>query len=560
MLQAFADAIGLGGGKGDGDNEEVDVADSIDGGGGDAETKSSEWSSHRHQSTTATTVDDDHFLYELWRIFTFYALHTDATQPEVMRVTTFVRFARDTQMLSSRLTATMVELEIVRLSREKKIEQYGGKDSTVEGQHTIALNFGDFLALLEIMAAKVYPMPENAGEEGKRTQIRRLLLENVLFLASRREKMFLPRRYPPPVKKSTIEIKPSPTPEDVIAVYKSSLNGIFKFYVEKANKRRSNELSAEAAKKGLVGSNRRMRGNAAEKQHAQAARELQQTIRADVMGYPEYMQFCTDFSLRSTSLLTAIQVGELYLHAVPLDPEALKIRQMNEAMFHSLLINMALLAYRDCHPTVLPHNKVKALLNFMWRAVNCSTKVDRLAVSGRKDSAASAHAGHLNMYGAGAFSDFFLAQWIGEPTNESLAAADPDAHFELLAAGHLYTHSMPDYTAPVEEPRPDGKHCLRKIVKSPEMLAAVRTRAKSHSQDGLDVSVGAANGGAATNPPSDSRPSILHDFQLAALFRLRPEIGELVHLEIRQHFANIRDTKQGGNTRPPLPPSPPPRK
>ena len=560
MLQAFADAVGLGG-KGDGDNEGTNMSRTESTDGGDAETKSSEWSSHRHQSSTATRVDDEHFLYELWRIFTFYALHTDTTQPEVMRVTTFVRFARDTQMLSSRLTATMVELEIVRLSREKKIEQYGVKDSTVEGQHTIALNFGDFLALLDIMAAKVYPMPENAGEDGKRTQIRRLLLENVLFLASRREKMVLPRRHPPPVKRTTTaESKPSPTPEDVIAVYKSSLNGIFKFYVEKANKRRSNELSAEAAKKGLVGSNRRMRGNAAEKQHAHAVRELQQTIRADLMGYPEYMQFCTDFSLRSTSLLTAIQVGELYLHAVPLDPEALKIRQMNEAMFHSVLINMALLAYRDCHPTVLPHNKVKALLNFMWRAVNCSTKVDRLAVSSRKDSAASAHAGHLNMYGAGAFSDFFLAQWIGEPTNERLAAADPDAHYELLAAGHLYTHSMPDYTAPIEEPRPDGRLCLRKIVKSPEMLAATRTRAKSQSQDGLDVSAGAASCRAGANPPSDSRPSILHDFQLAALFRLRPELGELVHLEIRQHFANIRDAKQGGNTRPPLPPSPPPRR
>lgn len=40
---------------------------------------------------------------ELWRIFTFYALHNDAMYPEVMRIANFVRFARDCQLVSPKV-------------------------------------------------------------------------------------------------------------------------------------------------------------------------------------------------------------------------------------------------------------------------------------------------------------------------------------------------------------------------------------------------------------------------------------------------------------------------
>ena len=51
---------------------------------------------------------------ELWRIFTFYALHSDPTQPETIRPANFLRFAKDVQIVSKRLTAPTIELEITR--------------------------------------------------------------------------------------------------------------------------------------------------------------------------------------------------------------------------------------------------------------------------------------------------------------------------------------------------------------------------------------------------------------------------------------------------------------
>ena len=501
-------------------------------------------------------LSEDHFLFELWRIFTFYGLHTDATQPEVMRVASFVRFARDTQMLSPRLTSTMVELEIVRLAREKRIEQYGGKEISGEG-NTIALSFSDFLALLEVMAPKIYPMPKQAGESddgeaNKKVQLRRLLLENVLLLANRREKMtFATSTAKVRVQEQFPNAKPPPTPEDVIAVYRNSLGKIFKYYVEKANKRRSAELSAEAAKKGLAGSQRRVRGNEASRRHADNTRELLHAMRMDLIGYPEYLQFCTDFALRSTSLLTAIQVGELYLNAVTLDTENKRLRQMNETMFHSLLINMALLAYRNSHPSVLPHNKLKALMCYMWRAVNCSERVDRQALLGHKanGSASSSHAGSLNMYGSGAFSDFYLQQWINEPTGTDLREQDPDKYRELLLTGHLYTMSMPDYTAPMEEPYVDAKARLSRVVREQREGA---NRLRDERPNPPPPATPDADDSAVLPPPPPSgaqqleqqsnQPTVLHGFQLAALFRLRPEIGELVYLEIRNYYAALAES------------------
>jgi len=203
-----------------------------------------------------------------------------------------------------------------------------------------------------------------------------------------------------------------------------------------------------------------------------------------------------------------------------------------------LLINMALLAYRNSHPSVLPHNKVKSLLNYMWRAVNCSERVDRLALA--RKGVSSSHAGSLNMYGSGAFSDFYLAQWIGEPTGDELREREPDKYREMLLTGYLYPKSMPDYTAAIEEPPVDAQRRLAKIVREQkEVTNQLRNQAAA---DGAKKNP-TADGALPPPPPTavslSSQTIVLHDFQLAALFRLRPEIGELIYLEIRNMYLEM---------------------
>ena len=55
---------------------------------------------------------------ELWRIFTFYALYSDPTQPQVWKAPTFIRFAKECQIISNKsktLCTSAVELDIARL-------------------------------------------------------------------------------------------------------------------------------------------------------------------------------------------------------------------------------------------------------------------------------------------------------------------------------------------------------------------------------------------------------------------------------------------------------------
>lgn len=51
---------------------------------------------------------------ELWRIFTFYALHSDPTLPEILRPPNFVKFCKDCQIISKKFTPSAVELEMAR--------------------------------------------------------------------------------------------------------------------------------------------------------------------------------------------------------------------------------------------------------------------------------------------------------------------------------------------------------------------------------------------------------------------------------------------------------------
>ena len=107
-----------------------------------------------------------------------------------------------------------------------------------DSTHTIELYFPDFLRLLEIVAVRVYP----TGPSGKSCTIdvslslRRLLLENVLLLASRRS--------------NTIETicnsnKDAEAEAVVLTLFAKPLMAVFKFYIDKADLRRSQELAEQ---------------------------------------------------------------------------------------------------------------------------------------------------------------------------------------------------------------------------------------------------------------------------------------------------------------------------
>jgi hypothetical protein len=80
-----------------------------------------------------------------------------------------------------------------------------------------------------------------------------------------------------------------------------------------------------------------------------------------LMTYKEYNQFCQDFNLKSTALLTAMQIADVYLNCVPLDSEMRIMKGMSFELFCETIVHMGFVAYRDYPEAVSLFNKVQPL-------------------------------------------------------------------------------------------------------------------------------------------------------------------------------------------------------
>lgn len=131
--------------------------------------------------------------------------------------------------------------------------------------------------------------------------------------------------------------------------------------------------------------------------------------------------------MKSTSLLTAIQVGDIFLNIVPINTEGKGGDSLGMSFDHFLqaIMYMSFVAYRDVQQSVTVANKVKALLLYMWKAVNDNQKTRNL-VSNNRNNTLSHFAGALNVFGSGMFSDMFLGNWMKDGFPDYSAGTDGD--------------------------------------------------------------------------------------------------------------------------------------
>lgn len=179
--------------------------------------------------------------------------------------------------------------------------------------------------------------------------------------------------------------------------YGKSLLNIFQYYVDIAEKRRNKLLTSEKLKikkesaareaAGLIGVTATAAGN--NTSMLSTLRNIAK-YQKDLICYKEYVNFCHDFNLRSTALLTAIQVGEVFLNIVP-GPHgtaygALLMRPASTAAYSSDLIGgvgmnfdqfcksilyMAYIAFRENSAKVTPGEKVIAQLLCLLMLPRC---------------------------------------------------------------------------------------------------------------------------------------------------------------------------------------------
>lgn len=468
-------------------------------------------------TTTATAMSNNPVdmdatpVLQLWRIFTYYALHADPAKPQCLKVPHFIKLCKDAQIISKRVPATMIELEVAKLLTTDRALLTG----TDAGNNPHGLVFADFLAIMDVLSVRVYPYdtPEVA--------MKRLLLENMFLLAGKRRSFITKEDVDLDCEAMTL----------LTVTYNKALMRIFNYYTHKADLRRTMAMASQLTRRGKKISS--VNTTAVPERMTENQKKMMKSL-TNLWGYEEFVVFCHDFNLKSTSLLTAIQAGEVYLSVVPVDIDVCTTRGMNFTQFCQGIICMAIAGYRDCAPEVTTLNKVKALLLFIWKGLNSSEKSQK-AVNSRL-ATISSHAGSLNMYGSGLFIEQFLAMWTKD--------------------------SFPDYTSPpkvlVEE---EGVNILQRVVartlansntgsykqlydddennENDESAAAGRRTSSddgnNHNNYDLAWDRSESDEGDISGispPPQQPQVITVTTRQLQRLFKLKPELTEFIHMEM----------------------------
>jgi|Transcript_1673 hypothetical protein len=337
---------------------------------------------------------------ELWNIYTFYTLHGNPLCPEFLKNQQFMKLAKDCQMIKKKqgVGLTSADLSVVFASetQRKKAEN----KTMAKRANPNLMTYSEFLNVLMVLAPKVYP------KEDPDTVFQKLLLENILPLAAHRI-----------IHK--VSIADEEGVEELLTVtFKRGLEDLFDYYSDVADRRR--KLLAAQEVQDTV----KLKGGHGQVQvtSKQRAKELRDS--KGLIGYSEFMNFCQDFKLIALSQVTTIQAGDIFLSSVGEHHGGDSSRDMSFEQFYECLLRLALTAHAGAHPEITTDLKLKALLLFMWKAVN-TDDASAKAVNGRGtrsvcDASKSVKSGDLNLYGSSQFNLIMQDVWAKDGFREYL--------------------------------------------------------------------------------------------------------------------------------------------
>ena len=355
---------------------------------------------------------------------------------------------------------------------------------------SFSLEFQDFLNAVDRLATMLY------DKDPETVAVKRMLLENVLLLACRRSPAAL-----------RLDDEMTAALKTITTTFSRSVQSIFDYY---CNERKKSDRQVMAAGKhasssgvGVIDESDRVSDEDAN--NDQGARafskpQIPSKKKPSLISYREYFAFCTDYGLKSTALLTAIQVGEVFLNTVTMNYDDKRIEGMTLEQFMSALLQMALIAYRDCDKSVPAKNQVMGLLLFRGKKVNNYDKTG--AIANQRQAISVSHAGSLNVFGSGLFGDTLLKIWMDD--------------------------GFPDYIIPKKKDKESGGDVLRNIIESGDAGREFSTESKIDASDEV-TSADNDNSAAADN----SNILDLSSSKINKLFKDRPEMAEFIYLEIQ---------------------------
>jgi len=323
---------------------------------------------------------------ELWNIFTYYTLYNNPLDPERMNKTQLLKLCRECKILD------MVSQPQVGIYYQTELQRkmVYGKDGEIQSvSNAKVLNFSNFLNVLVSIGKAIYETTDS------NIALPRLLMEIILPVAPRR---------------NVISISTYLEDRNIRALlYGKFKNGLKNIYTYYCNQGEFRILKIIAKTRGTNKS-----GNVVTiANKSLTTKTLVKSKQVHALHYEEYIQFISDYQLANTSMLTSIELGDVFLSTVRQgtysSDGALQPLTLDE--FLEVIVRIALQAYHNANKTTTSVDKIKSFFLFLWRNItNPNRSKLNLRDSGRMDTTKVA-GGDLNICGSALFNRLVLQMW-----------------------------------------------------------------------------------------------------------------------------------------------------
>uniref|UniRef100_A0A7S1XWX3 Uncharacterized protein n=1 Tax=Phaeomonas parva TaxID=124430 RepID=A0A7S1XWX3_9STRA len=444
---------------------------------------------------------------ELWCIYTFYTLHTNALGPETMALSQLVRFCRDCQIFSPAFTREQLNIYCAKETRKLKRGNMKYSPATKRSK-PLQMTYGNFLNVLMAISPQVYP------EDGD-FAFRRLLLENVLPLAGRRVVTNLENELN---HFSVI---------DTMERFKAGLHGVFQFYADVATRRRMYEESDIARA-------RRMDGNQMGQVVVTSRRaSMQITENKHKIGFVEYVKFCQDFGFCVFSELTKPDCGDAFLDCTKLQANGDRAADLDYAGFKECMLRLALSAYRKAAEGTSVTSKLKALFLNMYKYINNPTGAGAAIDNHQRRDFAGSKGGDLNICGCAMFNQIMRVVWEEDDFADYLE----EGNLDCLAGDNVLQRVLGETDSQGQVRRQSVIIAKweneQNVPESPGRARPASTPTQSPA-NAANNRVPLAKKKAADEVTSRNSESTITADQLCSLFRERPEITDMLANEIQE--------------------------
>lgn len=135
----------------------------------------------------------------------------------------------------------------------------------------------------------------------------------------------------------------------------------------------------------------------------------------EALGYAEFLRFAQAFDLSSNTILSTIELGDIYLSSIKAADPSASMHKLTFPEFWEALVRCSLVAYSKISSVTIV-DKIRGLLLYMWRAINGS--VPKAWSDVRR--AGSTNPGDL-LAGAMLFNKRFTAVWAADGYRDYLS-------------------------------------------------------------------------------------------------------------------------------------------